>query len=60
MEILGVRIDNLNMEEVLQKVEGFLEDGQQHYLVTPNPEFLVRAQEDEKQSNPRQNKTSVR
>lgn len=34
------------MEEVLQKVEGFLEDGQQHYLVTPNPEFLVRAQDD--------------
>jgi N-acetylglucosaminyldiphosphoundecaprenol N-acetyl-beta-D-mannosaminyltransferase len=46
MEILGVRIDNLSMEEVLRKVEGFLEDGQQHYLVTPNPEFLVRAQED--------------
>ena len=45
-EILGVRIDNLAMEEALQKVEGFLKDGQQHYIVTPNPEFLVLAQKD--------------
>lgn len=45
-EILGVKVDNLTMGEVLQKVEGFLEDSQQHYLVTPNPEFLVEAQKD--------------
>jgi N-acetylglucosaminyldiphosphoundecaprenol N-acetyl-beta-D-mannosaminyltransferase len=47
MEILGVKIDNLTKEEALEKIEEFLEDNQQHYLVTPNPEFLVRAQEDE-------------
>ena len=46
-EILGVKIDNLIIEEALQKVEGFLEDSQQHYIVTPNPEFLVKAQKDE-------------
>ena len=46
-EILGVKIDNLIIEEALRKVEGFLEDGQQHYIVTPNPEFLVKAQKDE-------------
>jgi len=47
MEILGVRVDNLTMEEALEKIEGFLEDGQQHYIVTPNPEFLIEAQKDE-------------
>jgi len=47
-EILGVKIDNLAMEEALRKVEGFLKDGQQHYIVTPNPEFLVLAQKDKK------------
>ena len=48
VEILGVKIDNLTMEEALQKIEGFLTDGRQHYIVTPNPEFLVLAQKDEK------------
>ncbi|NQV00865.1 MAG: WecB/TagA/CpsF family glycosyltransferase [Parcubacteria group bacterium] len=46
MKILGVKIDNLTMNEVLWKIKGFLEDGKQHYIVTPNPEFLVKAQED--------------
>jgi N-acetylglucosaminyldiphosphoundecaprenol N-acetyl-beta-D-mannosaminyltransferase len=46
MQILGVKIDNLTMDETLQKIEGFLRDNQQHYLVTPNPEFLVKTQED--------------
>jgi len=47
MKILGVKIDNLTIAETLQKIEVFLRDGQQHYLVTPNPEFLVEAQKDE-------------
>jgi len=46
-EILGVKIDNLTTARALQKVEDFLKDGQQHYIVTPNPEFLVLAQKDE-------------
>jgi len=46
MEVLGVKIDNLTMEQTLRKIEGFLADGRQHYIVTPNPEFLVLAQKD--------------
>ncbi|MFH0852160.1 MAG: WecB/TagA/CpsF family glycosyltransferase [bacterium] len=46
MELLGVRIDNVTMDEALQKIEGFLSDGRQHYVVTINPEFLVTAQKD--------------
>lgn len=46
MEILGVRLDNVNMEQALQKIQGFLADGRQHYIVTPNPDFIVLAQKD--------------
>jgi len=47
MKILGVKVDDLIKEQVLQKVESFLKDGQSHYIVTANPEFLVKAQTDE-------------
>ena len=47
MEILGVKIDNLSIEEVFARINGFLESDKQHYIVTPNPEFLVWAREDE-------------
>jgi N-acetylglucosaminyldiphosphoundecaprenol N-acetyl-beta-D-mannosaminyltransferase len=43
MYLLGIRVDNLNTEEVLQKIEGFLKEGGKHHIVTVNPEFLVRA-----------------
>ena len=51
MKILGVKIDNLSLNEVLDKVEGFLESNKSHYIVTPNPEFLVKAQKDEEFKN---------
>lgn len=44
LSILGVKIDNLTINQTLNKIEGFLIDGKQHYIITPNPEFLVRAQ----------------
>lgn len=47
MQLLGVRIDNVTMLDVLQKIEAYLADGKQHYIVTVNPEFIVRAQSDE-------------
>ncbi len=47
MQLLGIRIDNVSMDEVLQKIEEFLRDGKQHYIVTVNPEFIVLAQKDE-------------
>jgi len=51
MKILGVRIDNLSLSEILNKVESFLSDNKQHYIVTSNPEFLVKAQKDEEFKN---------
>jgi N-acetylglucosaminyldiphosphoundecaprenol N-acetyl-beta-D-mannosaminyltransferase len=47
MEILGVKIDNLNEQEVFDRIEGFLTDGGQHYIVLPYSEFIVRANQDE-------------
>jgi len=42
-EILGVKIDNLTREEISEKIDGFLADGRQHYLVLPYSEFIVQA-----------------
>lgn len=49
INILGVNIDNLNKEQVLAKIGQFLADsgGSQSYIVTPNPEIILIAQEDE-------------
>ena len=46
IEILGVKISKVNYESATKVVEGFLADGKKHYVVTPNPEFLVLAQTD--------------
>ena len=46
MFLLGIRIDNLNIEESLQKISGFLTDACQHYIVLPYADFLVQAQKD--------------
>ncbi|MFA6321852.1 MAG: WecB/TagA/CpsF family glycosyltransferase [Candidatus Buchananbacteria bacterium] len=48
VEILGVKIDNLSLQEVLAKCETFLNSENQHYIVTPNPEFLVMAQKNKR------------
>ncbi|RJR32155.1 WecB/TagA/CpsF family glycosyltransferase [Candidatus Parcubacteria bacterium] len=44
--ILGVKIDNISKSECLNKIREFLQSQNQHYIVTPNPEFLVAAQKD--------------
>ena len=47
VEILGVKIDNLSLQEILEKVNQFLVSKNQHYIITPNPEFLVAANKDQ-------------
>lgn len=46
LAVLGVRIDNVTMEEALEKVKEFFKNGKKSYVVTPNPEFIVAAQKD--------------
>ena len=48
LTILGVQIDNLKELDILEKIGQFLDTNKQHYIVTPNPEFLVATQKDEK------------
>ncbi len=45
-QILDVPFDALTMSEAVEKVRGFLHDGKQHYICTPNPEIVMEAQED--------------
>ncbi len=45
-DILGIKIDNLTFDKVVEKIDGFVRDNKKHYVVTPNPEFLVVAQKD--------------
>ena len=43
-EILGVRFDNLTQQEAAQQGRQLLEEDKFHYVVTPNPEFLLAAE----------------
>jgi len=45
--VLGVKIDNLTMDEAVGKAREFLYNGKQNFIFTPNPEMLVDAQSDE-------------
>ncbi|MDD5291341.1 MAG: WecB/TagA/CpsF family glycosyltransferase [Patescibacteria group bacterium] len=47
INILGINISTLKRGEVLKKIEQFLKDGKQHYIVTPNPEIVLGAHRDE-------------
>lgn len=43
ISILGTRIDNVTMADALAQVENLLARGGSHYIITPNPEILLRA-----------------
>ncbi len=45
--ILGIKVDCINLTEVLKKLVRWVEGSGQRYIVTPNPEMLVEAQKDE-------------
>ncbi len=45
-EILGVKIDDYTLEECGREIKNSLVSGKQHFIATPNPEFIVLAQKD--------------
>ena len=45
-EILGVRFDDLTQQEAAQQGRQLLEEDKFHFVVTPNPEFLLAAEKD--------------
>jgi len=46
VEMMGCLVDNLSMEETLQKIEGFIESGRPHQQVVVNVDKLVKASKD--------------
>lgn len=51
MNILGVRVDNLSREEILEKVSDFLNEEKFHQIATINPEFILAAKKNEEFKN---------
>jgi len=51
VDILGVLVNKINKKEILDEIENWLETNSQHYIVTPNPEIILAAQEDEELKN---------
>ena len=47
MSILGVKISNLSLDKILERIEEFLAGAGQHFIVTPNPEIILSANKDE-------------
>lgn len=47
VNILGINLSVLNRAATLEKVQEFLSDSRQHYLVTPNPEIILQSHKDE-------------
>lgn len=45
-DVLGVKIDDMSMTQALLVVEKWIWNPGKHYIVTPNPEFIVAAQKD--------------
>ena len=46
MPILGVKVDNVDLNQALKLVSGWLKTSKKHYITTPNPEMIVAAQKD--------------
>lgn len=46
MLLLGVRIDEINLQDAIEKADSFLQSHNQYKIFTPNPEMLVDAQTD--------------
>jgi len=47
INILGINVSFLKKNEIKEKIEKFLTDGVPRQIVTPNPEIILRALEDE-------------
>lgn len=46
MDFAGIKVDNVTLEESIQKLDEFIKEKFPHLIVTPNPEMIVNAQSD--------------
>lgn len=47
IKILGVRINNIDMDEAMAKIDGYFASDELNYIYTPNPEIVMRVGRDE-------------
>ncbi|MBQ9267038.1 MAG: WecB/TagA/CpsF family glycosyltransferase [Clostridia bacterium] len=47
VDVLGVKFDNVNMEEAIERCKEFLKGDQGNLIVTPNPEIVMIAKDNE-------------
>ena len=43
IKILGVRINNVDMDETMNKIGGYFACDELNYIYTPNPDIVMRA-----------------
>ena len=46
VDILGVRIDRVNMEQAVDRAMAMMEQGRRHVIFTPNSEIIMAAHKD--------------
>lgn len=46
VDVLGIRVDNVTMDEAIARVRGFFKIGKKGHVVTPNPEMVIAARSD--------------
>ena len=46
INVLGINFDNLTLEQAAEKGAEMLRENKFHYVVTPNPEFILAAEKD--------------
>lgn len=51
VNVLGINFDNVNMNEAIEKCKEFLKSENGNLIVTPNPEIVMRAKDDEEFKN---------
>ena len=47
MNLLGVRVDDVSMDDAIKKAKEFLTESKLHFICTPNPEIIMAAQTDD-------------
>lgn len=51
IDVLGIKFDNVNMAEAVDKCKEFLAGEKGNLIVTPNPEIVMKAKDDEEFKN---------
>lgn len=51
IDVLGVKFNNVNMKEAIEHCQNFIDSDSSHLIVTPNPEIVMAAKDNEEFKN---------